>query len=857
MPRLPHLPRPLIRRFLRLFLPAAAVVATVATLLYRSEARTARQSLFLDQEHELEQQQQFMTGDLETAIADLLLLSQQEEIADALAGDVDERQDLAQELLTVLRSKRLYDQVRLLDRQGQEVIRVNYNNGSPRIVPITDLQNKGDRNYFAQAQSLNAGDVYLSPLNLNLEHQVIERPLKPTLRLSMPIFDEAGQLQGALVLNYLGNRLLEHLEVRGEQILYDLQLVDGEGYWLQHRDPEREWGFVLPERRHESLPEQLPQIWQMMEREPAGSFATANDLYTFRSIPVLDLVQHYNPQGRVWADQDLNAHYDWRLIAVTPQVALQQQLRPLRYQMLLRGALAILITSFGAGAIALARFRHQQAQRELARSQQELVAYQEQAQVLKQRISSQIRDSLESDAVIATAVSEIFELIRSDRCTFAWIEDQALIWDVVYEVKLPQLSSVMGRHPQLLPLTEKLTNCDLLRVDHTAHLDDVQLRRALENRGYQAVLGTCVITRSGQVGALLCGVATPYHWHDEEIELLQNVAEQVAIALNQAELYRQAQANAQEAKTALTQLQTTQTQLIHSEKMSSLGQLVAGVAHEINNPANFIHGNVSHAANYCQDLLVLIKAYQDHVTMPPPDISDLLEELDWEFIESDLPQLLDSMQVGTERIREIVRSLRTFSRLDEADQKTVDIHPGIESTLMILGSRLKGQPGRLPITVTTDYDPQTPPIHCYPGLLNQVLMNLLTNAIDALEEAIAQPDWQGGEPAIAIRTHWRPESQMLEIQVQDNGIGINAATQAKLFDPFFTTKPVGSGTGLGLSISYQIIVETHQGALACQSKPGLGTTFTIRLPQGAIAADTAQINRTDAQQPAIAPFPQS
>ncbi len=293
---------------------------------------------------------------------------------------------------------------------------------------------------------------------------------------------------------------------------------------------------------------------------------------------------------------------------------------------------------------------------------------------------------------------------------------------------------------------------------------------------------------------------------------------------------------AKDLEKALHKLQRTQTQLVQTEKMSGLGQLVAGVAHEINNPVNFIYGNLSHANNYVQDLLEIIKLYRQYYPQPTSEIQELAEELDLEFLVEDLPKLLKSMKVGAQRIREIVASLRTFSRMDEAQIKQVDIHEGIDSTLMILEHRIKAKSNRPRIEIIKDYG-KFPKIECYPGQLNQVFMNILANALDALEEEtrhgildmVDDNISYTKSPTICIKTQFVDSKQVI-ISIADNGKGIPENIKTRLFDPFFTTKPVGKGTGMGLSISYQIIVEKHRGSLNCISAPGKGTEFIITIP---------------------------
>ncbi|WP_445242355.1 ATP-binding protein [Microcoleus sp. S13_C5] len=283
---------------------------------------------------------------------------------------------------------------------------------------------------------------------------------------------------------------------------------------------------------------------------------------------------------------------------------------------------------------------------------------------------------------------------------------------------------------------------------------------------------------------------------------------------------------------AMQNLQRTQAQLIQTEKMSSLGQLVAGVAHEINNPVNFIYGNLTYVNEYTQQLLELINLYEQYDAHNHPEIEAFIEKIELEFIREDLPKMLSSMKVGAERIRQIVLTLRNFSRLDEAEMKPVNIHEGIDSSIVILQSRLKPKPDCPPIQIIQEYG-DLPKIECYVGQLNQVFMNLLSNAIDALNyyDKKRSPEQIKNDPSmITIRTYML-NHDWVRISVKDNGLGITSEVGTHLFSPFFTTKPVGQGTGLGLSISYQIVVDKHGGDLRCLSQPDRrGAEFVIEIP---------------------------
>jgi signal transduction histidine kinase len=324
----------------------------------------------------------------------------------------------------------------------------------------------------------------------------------------------------------------------------------------------------------------------------------------------------------------------------------------------------------------------------------------------------------------------------------------------------------------------------------------------------------------------------------DRIEVLQVLSSQAAIALDNALLYASVEQKVQERTQELNQknqdlsqtleeLKRTQAQLIQTEKMSGLGQMVAGVAHEINNPVSFIYGNLAPATEYVQDLLSLIDLYQTHYPNPVEEIEELIEDIDLEFISEDLKNLLNSMQVGAERIRNIILSLRNFSRLDEADKKPVNLHDGLDSTLLILQNRFKESGNEKEIKVIKEYG-NLPLVNCYASQLNQVFMNLLTNACDAMQD---QRSVEASEKQLSITVCTQvTDRQSVEISIADNGPGMTEETIQKIFNPFYTTKPVGSGTGLGLSISYQIVVEKHSGQLRCISQPGEGAKFIVEIP---------------------------
>ncbi|WP_325078730.1 GAF domain-containing sensor histidine kinase [Sphaerospermopsis aphanizomenoides] len=336
---------------------------------------------------------------------------------------------------------------------------------------------------------------------------------------------------------------------------------------------------------------------------------------------------------------------------------------------------------------------------------------------------------------------------------------------------------------------------------------------------------------------LTTGVFTP-----ERLKILNLLSSQAAISLENAQLYAKLEEKVaqrtqelndqnQYLENTLRKLKLTQSQLIQTEKMSSLGQMVAGIAHEINNPVSFIYANVDHASSYIQALINLINIYQQEYPNPTSRIKKNIADIDLDFIIADLPKILNSMAVGSDRIRKIVLGLRNFSRLDESEMKSVDIHEGIESTLMLLQPRFREKLGYSPNIVIKDYG-ELPLVNCYVSQINQVFMNIISNAIDALHQC--QQNLCATEREIycsqikisttVVNDDW------VRISIKDNGMGMNSEVKQRIFDPFFTTKPVGEGTGLGLSISYQIVVDKHGGKLECISEPKQGTEFIIEIP---------------------------
>lgn len=334
-----------------------------------------------------------------------------------------------------------------------------------------------------------------------------------------------------------------------------------------------------------------------------------------------------------------------------------------------------------------------------------------------------------------------------------------------------------------------------------------------------------VASASGELLAAFDAVVSQYQQESE--------MEQFEVDLRQVELYQEScnaratsESQADELKRTLCELKETQAQLLQSEKMSSLGELMASIVHEINNPISFIYGNLSYVEVYTQDLLHLLRLYQENYPNPCDEIKDQIAEMELDFLVEDLPKVMSSMQMGSDRIREIVKSMQNFSRTDNNNMTQCDLHDCIENTVLILRNRLNSQKIGRDIEVVKNYG-KLPPVECYAGQLNQVFMNLISNAIDALEEAAEE------EPNALLKIYISTElagSDRVIVRIADTGAGMTADVKERMFEQFFTTKEIGKGTGLGMSIVYKILVENHGGILRCESEPSQGTEFIIELP---------------------------
>ncbi|WOB42465.1 GAF domain-containing protein [Thermoleptolyngbya oregonensis NK1-22] len=481
---------------------------------------------------------------------------------------------------------------------------------------------------------------------------------------------------------------------------------------------------------------------------------------------------------------------------------------------------------------------------------------------LVNQITAQTRQSLDVKKILKRAIAQLLNALEVDRCLVHLVEAPDELTDVAEELGNSHpdgLGDSLGDRGEGYNRFRRKHLFEVCREPFPSTIADFDTdgpitRWVIENR-QQVVISD--ITQDPRIGTdnqeyrlaqIQSSLVVPVqangtlqailylnqcshirYWTRDDQKLAQAVADQLAISIQQAHLYAKTRQQAQESAAqaerlseALLNLQQTQAHLIQSEKMSSLGQLVSGIAHEINNPISFIYGNIPFVERYVKDLLRLLTAYQASYPQSTEKLRDLLEEIEPDFVLEDLPRILDSMRAGASRIREIVLSLRNFSRVHEANRKVVDLHEGLESTLKLLQHSIPAD-----VEICRCYG-DLPPVECFPSRLNQVFFHIIKNALEAMESV-------GDRPRIITLTtesfwHSPLDQPWVRVAIADTGPGIPAHLQPKIFDPFFTTKSVGQGYGLGLSIAYQTIVQQHQGTLECHSTLGKGTTFILEIP---------------------------
>lgn len=633
----------------------------------------------------------------------------------------------------------------------------------------------GDRPHFQQAM---AGQLYVSDPIISRTSGLLQVVLASPIWRSLA---EANQPIGTIQ----GHVKIERL----------IQVVD------KLRYGNGSYAFVL---NSEGVPIAHPDTSLIGTPEkPVPSFLAAEDGYlrnvarrmtsNFIDIQLVEIDGEW-----VYLAYSPLEEADWSIALVIPRENIEGELRSLNFLAVVVGGLLSVAMVGGF----------------LQSSSYEKTRVRAEKEALLNRSIERIRSSLNLDKIMETTVEEIAKMLHLERAIFAFYDSSSNSLEIQKEYHRLELESRTGLFllsPESADNFKESKEVKLNPVDSS--LDSWILQK-------EKYLALPIQTQSELLGYLICTHASRIFDRKEELELLRAVADRLAIAITQSYLYNQLQDRVTLLDEAFRELKTTQTHLVQSEKMSSLGQMVAGVAHEINNPVNFIYANLAYVSEYAENLLDLVGLYEEKYPEPVPEIAEEIENIELEYIKEDLPNILQSIKIGAERIRNIVVSLRNFSRLDEAQRKEVDIHQGIDSTILLLQHRFTDT-----ISLEKQYG-NLPQIECYASQLNQVFMNLITNALDASMGREDKDAW------IAIKTEVfsGEKGEMVRIAIADNGPGIPENIQNKIFDPFFTTKPVGKGTGLGLAVAYQIVAQVHGGEIYIKSSTPKGTELAIEIP---------------------------
>ncbi|MGK7923571.1 MAG: PAS domain S-box protein, partial [Trichodesmium sp.] len=769
--------------------------------------------------------------------------------------------------------------------------------------------------------------------DLNRERGKIEQPLKPMIRFGLPVFDSQNNKRGIVLLNYLGNYLLNQLKSDAAKAPGNVMLLNIQGYWLTGVAESKLWGFMYDLDDHK-FGNDFPVEWSQISQQKSGQFYTNNGLFTFVTIyPLVEGQKSSTGSPEAFApsvSEIESSEYYWKIVSHLSSAEINAELTPIRQR--------TIVIFLGLGAIILvislwltdSQNKHRQAKGKI----------QEQNEFLNNVINSltepfYVINVADYKIIAANAASRKLGHTRNTTCYALTHKRNTPCIDTEHPCPLEILQqtkqSVVVEHihfdaygnPMVVevhgyPIFDKQGNLIQMieySLDITARRQaESELRKlsqAVEqsanaiiitdlsgkidyvNPQFSKITGYSAAEVYGKTPAILNSgeqtkayyqelwktVKSGREWHgqfhnrkkdgslywaqatispifdaegkithflgiQEDITARKEVED--ALIKSEAKLRQQAEKLAR----ALKELRQTQGQLVQNEKMSSLGQLVAGIAHEINNPVSFIYGNIDHARTYINDLIGLIELYQTHYPEPDEEIAEEIEEIELEFIIEDIPPMLASMKQGANRIKAIVTSLRTFSHMDQVGIKAVDIHQGIESILTLLQTRLNATPNRPEIQVQKYYG-ELPLVECYAEQLNQVFLNIIVNGIDALDQrdlSRSLVECEQKPSVIQIITEMGGDEQSVKIRIIDNGLGIPQKIQPRLFDPFFTTKEVGKGTGLGLSISYKIIREKHHGKIECFSEPGKGAEFVITLP---ISISGVKGYSSDARQPLL------
>jgi PAS domain S-box-containing protein len=812
-------------------------------------------------------------------VVDLLLLVSEPRLQALLEhNDETHRQSLGEELRRWCKTKKEYYEIRLIDAEGKEWIRVNSHNGSPYIVATEELQDRSARYFFQDSFKLGRGEVYVSPLDLNVEHDKIEQPQHPTIRFCIPVFDKRDRKRGVIVINYEGQLLLDEVNSGLYPSKSRIQLVNSDGYWLKGIQPEDDWGFMTDGGTHRTFVNSFPSAWGLIANDESGAFYTQEGFFAFRTLRPLSNIS----QPQATPDFQANARrsaYAWKVVSHTSHSEIATESRQLFLQVAIADAVSLCLLMGGLWWYTRTRMESDRCDLEIQRLGSLLDLAQDAIYVVNtdhrvtfwnQGAENQYgwtkKDAIGQNAItlLHTRFPKPFQEIEAELfATGTWEGETSRASRTGDEsVSISRCSIELnddGKPVAVLVINHDITKRKQVEDELRAAHKEIQvlfnaipsILIGLDNRGqiirWNAAAETLFGLRLTDVcGKTLgkCGI----HWLRETLEA--EISEQLRmhdsrhvenvpfVSDGKTQFLGITLLSITDGGTAagilivgadVTERIVLEAQLRQAQKLEAIGQLAAGVAHEINTPTQFIGDNTRFlretwggVGNVLRAAREMRRGFETGTTTPEElaAFDQASEDADLDYALDEVPKAIDQTLEGVQRVAKIVQSMKEFSHPGSEDKLPVNINRAIETTVAVARNEWK-----YVADVQTTLDKELPLVPCFAAEFNQVILNLLVNASHAIADVVKK---DGGVGVIRITT--QRDGDWAEVRIQDSGGGIPERIHTRIFEPFFTTKEVGKGTGQGLALVHSVIVKKHGGKIWFECKKGGGTTFIIRLP---------------------------